>query len=146
MCIANSIPVNRVSKFETKPGGVRTYADFGLSVLIRYELGVVSVMKLGIKAPTFALVLATSTALFSGCAAHRYGGETAQDVAVSKAVQTALANDTIYSYPQVEVYTAQGTTELKGYVDCWEKRERAKNFAMFTKGVRGIQNDILQQQ
>ncbi len=84
--------------------------------------------------------------LLSGCAAHRYGGETAQDVEVSKRVAKALACDTIFAYPEVEVYTAQGNTELKGYVHTWQQRERAKNFAMFTKGVQGIQNNIVQQQ
>jgi len=98
------------------------------------------------KTPILALVVASSTALLGlcGCAPQRYGGETAQDKAVSKAVAKNLAHDTIYGYPRVEVYTAQGTTELRGYVHYWQQRERASNFAMFTEGVGSVQNDLLQ--
>ncbi len=103
-------------------------------------------MKAGKNISALALVLATSTALFSGCAAHRYGGATPQDVEISKKVQKTLAMDTIYGYPDVEVYTADGNTELKGYAKCWEQKDRAGNLAMFSKGVQGVQNNIVQQQ
>ena len=83
-----------------------------------------------------------------GCSSTHYAQSTGApltDEAISTRVRHRLAVDPTYGYPNVEVFTANGVTELRGYACSWEAVDHAANVAMFTKGVQLVQNNIVQQ-
>ena len=104
-------------------------------------------MKLNIPTIGLAFCLATSGAVIAltGCAGNRYEqstGEHIDDTATSMRVKKALHDDTAYKYEQVEVKTFKGTTQLSGFVDNREQKNRATEIARTVEGVRDVQNNI----
>ena len=94
-----------------------------------------------------ALGLAVTTAVGSlcGCAGNRYEqstGEHIDDKATTMRVKKALAADGQYKYSGVEVTTFKGTTQLSGFVNSREQKNRAGDIAKDVEGVKTLQNNI----
>lgn len=81
----------------------------------------------------------------SGCAGSRYEqstGERIDDRATSLRVKKALADDTKYKYPQVEVKTFKGTVQLSGFANTREEKSCAGDIAKSVPGVKDVENNI----
>ena len=80
-----------------------------------------------------------------GCAdrVQRTAGESIDDEATSRRVQTALSSDPAYKYTEVKVATYQGKVQLSGFVDKDEQREHAERVAKKTQGVKEVKNNIV---
>src|SRR5436190_22934603 len=104
-------------------------------------------MKLKMQAVGLAICLGASASIlgFTGCAGNRYEqstGEHIDDTATSMRVKKALGNDPEYKYGQVEVKTFKGTTQLSGFVNTRDQKNRAGDIAKRVEGVREVQNNI----
>ena|SRR5580765_5618159 len=98
-----------------------------------------------IKSLGVAIVLATTTALFTGCAGNRYEqstGEHIDDTATTSRVKGALGGDSVYKYPDVKVSTFKGTVQLSGFVNERAQKARAGDLAKNTVGVKEVVNNI----
>jgi len=98
-----------------------------------------------------ALWLLTGTAILTttGCAGSRYRqstGEHIDDRATSSRVESALADDTLYKFPMVEVRTFKGTVQLSGFVTTKEQKNRAEDVAKKVQGVGNLENNITVQE
>ncbi len=83
--------------------------------------------------------------LVSGCAGDRYHqstGEQIDDHAVSMRVKSALSNDALYKYEDVQVITFKGTVQLSGFVDTSAQKSRAADLAKGVEGVKDVENNI----
>lgn len=83
--------------------------------------------------------------LAAGCAGNRYErstGESIDDRATTTRVKSALHNDAIYKYPQVEVTTFKGSVQLSGFVDSKEQKDRAGELTKTVEGVKELKNNI----
>ncbi len=104
-------------------------------------------MKTKLHGVGMAVWLGTSVALMSavGCAGDRYQqstGEHIDDRATSTRVKGALGDDAQYKYPLVEVKTFKGTTQLSGFVNTRDQKNRAADIAKRVQGVRNVANNI----
>lgn len=101
---------------------------------------VISRMKHIIVAPVAVglVILATS------CASdpQRTAGQSIDDEATSRRVQSSLSSDPAYKYTEVKVATYQGKVQLSGFVDNDQQREHAEIVAKKTQGVKEVENDI----
>lgn len=80
-----------------------------------------------------------------GCAGSRYErstGESIDDRATVSRVKSALSNDAIYKYPDVEVSCFKGSVQLSGFVDNQEQKSRAGDIAKDVEGVKELKNSI----
>ena len=105
-------------------------------------------MKLKIQTAIAALALGGLTAVvgLTGCAGDRYHqstGEQIDDKSTSMRVKHALGEDTAYKYSMVEVKTFKGVTQLSGFVNTRDQKNRAADIAKRVDGVREVQNNIL---
>jgi len=84
------------------------------------------------------VILATS------CASdpQRTAGQSIDDEATSRRVQSSLSSDPAYKYTEVKVATYQGKVQLSGFVDNDQQREHAEIVAKKTQGVKEVENDI----
>jgi len=85
------------------------------------------------------------TLLSAGCAGSRYErstGESIDDRATVSRVRSALSNDAIYKYPDVEVSSFKGSVQLSGFVDNQEQKSRAGDIAKGVEGVKELKNSI----
>jgi osmotically-inducible protein OsmY len=85
------------------------------------------------------------TLLSAGCAGSRYErstGESIDDTATVSRVKSALHNDAVYKYPDVEVASFKGNVQLSGYVDNKEQKQRAGDIAQNVEGVKDLKNNI----
>jgi osmotically-inducible protein OsmY len=83
--------------------------------------------------------------LSAGCAGNRYErstGESIDDRATIARVKSALHNDAIYKYPQVDVACFKGSVQLSGFVDSRDQKDRAAEIAKTVEGVREVKNNI----
>jgi hyperosmotically inducible periplasmic protein len=104
-------------------------------------------MKLKMQAVGLAICIGASASILglTGCAGNRYEqstGEHIDDSATSMRVKKALGNDPEYKYGQVEVKTFKGTTQLSGFVNTRDQKNRAGDIAKRVEGVRDVQNNI----
>jgi len=104
-------------------------------------------MKLRIGTIGLAICLAASGAVIgmTGCAGNRYErstGEHIDDRATSARVKKALGEDSQYKYPQVDVRTFKGVTQLSGFVDNRDQKHRAEEIARGVEGVKSVENNI----
>lgn len=91
------------------------------------------------------LGIATAVTGLTGCAGtrtERSTGESIDDTATTGRVKAALKKDVQYKYPDVEVHTFKGTTQLSGFVATSEQKSRAGSIAKTVEGVRDVQNNI----
>ena len=82
---------------------------------------------------------------FSGCAGTRYEqstGEHIDDNGTSRRVKGALADDSVYKYPDVNVSTFKGTTQLSGFVNQRAQKDRAGDLSKKVAGVKEVVNNI----
>ncbi|HTD65218.1 MAG TPA: BON domain-containing protein, partial [Candidatus Limnocylindria bacterium] len=82
---------------------------------------------------------------FTGCAGDRYKqstGEHIDDKATSMRVRSALGDDVQYKYPMVEVKTFKGTSQLSGFVNTRDQKNRASDIAKRVEGVHNVENNI----
>ena len=89
-----------------------------------------------------ALACATFT---TGCASddsHRTAGQSIDDQAVARRVQSALGADPAYKFTDVKVVAYQGKVQLSGFVDKDEQKEQAEDIAKKVPGVKEVENDI----
>lgn len=85
------------------------------------------------------------TLLSAGCAGNRYErstGESIDDKATVSRVKSALHNDAIYKYPDVDVSSFKGSVQLSGFVDNKEQKERAGEITKNVEGVKELKNNI----
>ncbi len=85
------------------------------------------------------------TLLSAGCAGSRYErstGESIDDRATVSRVKSALSNDAIYKYPDVEVTSFKGSVQLSGFVDNQGQKSRAGDSAKDVEGVKELKNSI----
>jgi osmotically-inducible protein OsmY len=82
--------------------------------------------------------------LATGCAndRQRTAGQSIDDEATSRRVQSSLSSDPAYKYTEVKVATYQGKVQLSGFVDNDDQREHAESVAKKTPGVKDVENDI----
>ncbi|HEY1172173.1 MAG TPA: BON domain-containing protein [Verrucomicrobiae bacterium] len=83
--------------------------------------------------------------LSAGCAgsrSERSTGESIDDRATVMRVKSALHNDAIYKYPDVEVASFKGSVQLSGFVDNNEQKSRASDLAKNVEGVKELRNNI----
>ncbi|MCD6049593.1 MAG: transport-associated protein [Verrucomicrobia bacterium] len=83
--------------------------------------------------------------LSAGCAgsrSERSTGESIDDRATVMRVKSALHDDAIYKYPDVDVSSFKGTVQLSGFVDNGEQKSRASEIAKNVEGVRELRNNI----
>jgi hyperosmotically inducible protein len=78
----------------------------------------------------------------SGTRTERSTGESIDDTATTGRVKAALHKDVIYKYPDVEVHTFKGTTQLSGFVGTMEQKSKAASIARTVEGVKDVQNNI----
>ncbi len=91
------------------------------------------------------LGVATAVTGLTGCAgsrSQRSTGESIDDTATTARVKSALHGDAQYKYPDVEVHTFKGTTQLSGFVASGEQKSRASTIARGVEGVRNVENNI----
>jgi osmotically-inducible protein OsmY len=89
-----------------------------------------------------AAVLATGTVVVTE-AQDRTIGERIDDAAISASIKTKLAADRAKNLLSVNVDTREGVVHLKGAVPTERDRSEAERLARGTKGVRGVQNDLV---
>jgi hyperosmotically inducible protein len=104
-------------------------------------------MKVTMYSLGMALSLTGATAMVSlcGCAGNRYEqstGEHIDDKATSMRVKRALEDDSQYRYPDVQVQTFKGTTQLSGFVNTGDQKSRAAEIAKNVEGVKDVENNI----
>lgn len=90
------------------------------------------------------LGVATAVTGITGCSgtrAERSTGESIDDTATTGRVKAALHKD-VYKYPDVEVHTFKGTTQLSGFVSTSEQKSRAGSIAKTAEGVKTVENNI----
>lgn len=83
--------------------------------------------------------------LSAGCAgsrSERSTGEAIDDRATVMRVKSALHNDAIYKYPDVEVSSFKGSVQLSGFVDNNEQKSRASELTKNVEGVKELRNNI----
>ncbi len=94
---------------------------------------------------SLCLGVATAVTGLTGCAGTRSSrstGESIDDTATTGRVKSALRGDTQYKYPDVEVHTFKGTTQLSGFVNTREQKSRAADLAKNVDGVKNVENNI----
>ena len=103
-------------------------------------------MKMKMQTIGLVFCLAASAMVgLSGCAGNRYEqstGEYIDDHSTSMRVKSALGDDGVYKYPDVEVKTFKGVTQLSGFVDTTDQKTRAVEIAKRTQGVKDVDNKI----
>lgn len=80
-----------------------------------------------------------------GCAGNRYErstGESIDDKTTVLRVKSALHNDSIYKFPDVDVSSFKGAVQLSGFVDNKEQKDRAGEIAKNVEGVKELKNSI----
>jgi osmotically-inducible protein OsmY len=91
-------------------------------------------------------LLPLSLAVFSaGCAGDRYHestGEDIDDTAITARVKKALHEDSQYKFDDVKVSTFKGTTQLSGFADSRDAKNRAGEIAKNVEGVKNLENNI----
>ena len=83
--------------------------------------------------------------LVTGCAGDRYHqstGESIDDHGITMRVKSALSNDAEYKYPDVNVDTFKGVTQLSGFVNTHAQKSRAATLAKGVEGVKDVENNI----
>ncbi len=93
-------------------------------------------------AHTTMLTIALSAFALLGCAHHERQGDTAQDKAISKSINTALHHSRGYNYPDVTVSSHGGVVHLDGAVEYDEQKSRAAKVARSVDGVRQVVNNL----
>ena len=90
-------------------------------------------------------VATAAVVLAMGCADRhmRSAGESIDDEATSRRVQTNLSSDPSYKYTDVKVATYQGKVQLSGFVDKDEQKDHAADIAKKTPGVKEVRNNIV---
>lgn len=90
-----------------------------------------------------ALGLAIVMTSCAGDRYHRSAGESVDDVATTRRVKSALADDTTYRYSDVKVATFKGTVQLSGFVDNSAQKSKASDIAKHVAGVKEVENNII---
>lgn len=105
-------------------------------------------MKIGIKALGMAVCLATATlttGLLTGCAGDKYNestGEYIDDAAITARVKSALGDQDVYKFDNVNVTTFKGTVQLSGFVNTSDQKSKAGDVAKGVQGVKDVVNNI----
>jgi len=102
-------------------------------------------MKDTIQRIALSILVAGTMVTFTGCAGDRYKqstGEHIDDKATSMRVRSALGDDVQYKYPMVEVKTFKGTSQLSGFVNTRDQKNRASDIAKRVEGVHNVENNI----
>jgi hyperosmotically inducible protein len=118
----------------------------GWYLLGKQELKV-QLMQMNPKKAMFAVCLGAALAFtgLTGCQTHgdRTAGRYMDDRSVSHRVNTALADDPVFKYPDVKVMTYDGIVQLSGFVDTADQKNRASVVAQHTDGVRQVVNSLV---
>ena len=84
----------------------------------------------------------------TGCSMDTQGRTTGRyidDRRVSGRVKDSLEEAPVYKFPQVEVRTYRGVTQLSGFVETDEQRRQAGEIARRVPGPREVVNSIIVQ-
>jgi osmotically-inducible protein OsmY len=91
------------------------------------------------------LTVATSSALFVGCAAtstRESTGEYIDNAAITARVKSALVSDPVTKARDISVESFRGTVQLNGFVNSSEEKARAEQVARAVDGVVSVQNNL----
>ncbi len=72
----------------------------------------------------------------------RSTGEYIDDHGIASRVKSALKDDAVYKYEDVNVTSFRGTVQLSGFVPTDEQKTRAADLASHVQGVLQVQNNI----
>jgi hyperosmotically inducible protein len=88
-----------------------------------------------------ALVLGPVTV--SGCASTgEYAGQAIDDATITTGVKAAINGDPNLKVSELEVETAQGIVQLRGFVGSADDVAAAAAAARTVKGVKSVRNDL----
>ena len=105
------------------------------------NLTVKSYQRLGL-----AVGLAAFLGLLNGCAMHAHDRSTGQyidDQAIKSRIESALGDDPVYKFHNVEIASFKGSVQLSGFVLSQEQKERAAELTRQVRGVKEVTNNII---
>jgi hyperosmotically inducible protein len=129
------------------PEGARVSSHLVVRTQSKQQFSITNNMKRHISILGLFVCLGLTTVMtgITGCAgsrSQRSTGESIDDTATTGRVKAALHGDSQYKYPDVEVHTFKGLTQLSGFVASGEQKSRASSIAKGVEGVRSVENNI----
>ena len=70
-------------------------------------------------------------------------GQVMDDVSIAGRLELALAEDPVTDAVDIDIEVDRDQVQLNGFVDSEEARERAETLAMYTPGVKSVENNLV---